>query len=44
MAVVIIADVGGATSNSYVTLAEADTYFEARLHTSVWDNALFQFY
>lgn len=39
MAVAIIADVGGATSNSYVTLAEADTYFASRLYTTDWDNA-----
>jgi len=39
MALVIIADVGGTNSNSYVTLAEANTYFDARLHTSSWTNA-----
>ena len=37
MALVIIADVGGATSNSYVTLAEAETYFESDYHSTAWD-------
>ena len=39
MALVIDATVGGANSNSYVTLAEANTYFEARLHVSNWTDA-----
>jgi len=39
MALVIDAEVGGANSNSYATLAEANTYFDARLHTSLWTNA-----
>lgn len=39
MAVTIDATVGGATSNSYVTLAEAETYFEARLHVTNWTGA-----
>lgn len=39
MALVIDATLSGANSNSYVTLAEANSYFEARLHTSVWDAA-----
>jgi hypothetical protein len=28
--------VGGASTNSYVTVAEADTYFDARLNTEAW--------
>lgn len=37
MALVLDATLGGANSNTYVTLAEAETYFEARVHTSTWD-------
>ena len=29
---------GGITTNSYVTLADADAYFEDRMHSSVWDS------
>jgi hypothetical protein len=39
MAVVIVATVGGSTSNSYVTLAEAESYMEARLNAALWDAA-----
>jgi hypothetical protein len=39
MAVTIDATVGGASSNSFVTLAEADTYIEGRLNASAWDDA-----
>jgi len=39
MAIVIDATVGGASSNSYVTLAEATTYFEGDYHSNVWDVA-----
>lgn len=39
MALSIVATVGGATSNSYVTMLEADSYFEARPHSSVWTAA-----
>ncbi len=31
------ATVGGPQSNSYVSLAEADAYFAARLHAEAWD-------
>lgn len=31
------ATVGGANANSYLTVAEADAYFAARLHSDVWD-------
>ena len=31
--------IGTATNNSYVTLAEADTYFDSRLNVSVWTDA-----
>jgi hypothetical protein len=30
---------GGATANSYVTLAEAEAYFAGRLHTGPWMSA-----
>lgn len=36
---ILIATVGGSTSNSYVTLTEAKTYFLRRLYTDAWDNA-----
>lgn len=35
----IDATVGGASANSYVTVAEADAYFEARLNVAAWDDA-----
>lgn len=37
MAVTIDATVGGASANSFVTLAEADTYMESRLNASTWE-------
>lgn len=37
--ITIDATVGGANSNSYVTLAEASAYFETRLYTTNWTNA-----
>lgn len=39
MALTLDATVGGASSNSYVTLAEATTYFEARLNVTDWTGA-----
>lgn len=39
MAVAIDATVGGASANSYVTLATANTYVEGRLNASTWDAA-----
>lgn len=40
MALVIDAlPIGTATNNSYVTLAEANTYFEGVLNTADWDNS-----
>lgn len=39
MALVIDATIGGADANSYLTLAEAETYFEGRLHSSNWTGA-----
>lgn len=39
MALTIDATVGGANSNSYVTLLEANNYFEARLYSDTWNNA-----
>lgn len=32
----LVATVGGETSNSYVTVAEADTYFDERLAVTEW--------
>lgn len=39
MAVAIVATAGSASANSFVTLAEADTYMESRLNGSTWDAA-----
>jgi len=39
MAVVIVATVGGAGSNSFVLLSEAATYMTGRLNSSAWDDA-----
>lgn len=39
MAVVIVATAGSASANSFVTLAEAETYMEARLNAALWDAA-----
>lgn len=39
MAVVIVATPAGLNSNSYCTLAEANTYNSERLNTAVWDAA-----
>ncbi len=33
------ATLGAEDANSYVTLAEADAYFEDRMHSSAWDSA-----
>ena len=38
MAATINATLKSATANSYVTLAEADTYFETTPESSTWDN------
>ena len=38
MAATIIATLKGASSNSYVTLAEANTYFETAPEESTWDD------
>ena len=37
MAVTIVATVGSASANSFVTLAEAATYMEGRLNASTWE-------
>jgi hypothetical protein len=39
MALVLDATAGGSAANSYVTLANAITYFEARVGSTVWDDA-----
>lgn len=36
MPLAIVATVGAATANSFVTVAEADTYLEARLNSAAW--------
>ncbi|MBN1319964.1 MAG: hypothetical protein JXA87_03895 [Thermoleophilia bacterium] len=33
------ATISGESSNSYVTMTEAEAYFAARLHSSAWDSA-----
>ncbi len=40
MALVLDAEVGGASSNSYATEAEGDAYHEARLFATGWENAV----
>ena len=35
---VLDATIGGANSNSYVTLAEADAYFDGSMHNTDWNN------
>ena len=35
----IVATVGGTTANSYVTLVEAQAYFDARFGSDAWDDA-----
>jgi len=37
--VALDASVGGASSNSYMTLGAAETYFLSRLHADAWDAA-----
>lgn len=39
MAATIDATVGGSTANSYVTLAEADAFFEEQPLSTAWDDA-----
>ena len=39
MPITIDATVGGASANSFVTLAEAQTYMDGRLNGSSWDGA-----
>lgn len=39
MAVTIVATVGAADANSYVTLIEAEAYMESRRNASLWDAA-----
>lgn len=39
MALTIVATAGSATANSYITLAEAETYMEARNNISLWTAA-----
>lgn len=38
MPVVLDATVGGISANSYLTVAEADAYFETRLHATAWED------
>lgn len=39
MALTIVATAGAVDANSYCTLAEAETYFEKRLHKTDWSGA-----
>lgn len=39
MAITLDATVAGASSNTYCTLAEANTYHDAHVHTDKWDTA-----
>lgn len=39
MAIIIDATVGGANSNSYISLEDANTYFSYNLYGENWDNA-----
>jgi hypothetical protein len=39
VAVVVVATAGSASANSYVTLAEAESYFESRLNVTAWSAA-----
>ena len=39
MAITIVATAKASDANSYVTLADAEVYFEERLHSDEWDNA-----
>jgi hypothetical protein len=39
MAIVIDASVGTSTANSYVTMAEADDYFNSHIASQSWDSA-----
>jgi len=39
MALVLVATAGSSSANTYITLAEAESYFEARLHSSTWDDS-----
>ena len=39
MAITLDATAGGASANTYVTLADAETYMEGRLYTTAWDAA-----
>lgn len=39
MAITLVATAGASNANTYCTLADAETYFESRLHKSDWDSA-----
>jgi hypothetical protein len=39
MALVLDATVGGTASNTYITRADANTYFESKFHKDAWDAA-----
>lgn len=40
MALVLDDTLAGANSNTYISLINANTYFDARLHTTAWTDAL----
>lgn len=39
MACTIVATAGSASANSYLTIADADTYFEAHFYAETWNDA-----
>jgi hypothetical protein len=39
MAITLVATAGASNANTYITLADAETYFESRLHKADWDSA-----
>lgn len=39
MSLIVVATAGAVDANSYCTLAEAESYFESRLHKTIWNAA-----
>lgn len=40
MALVLVPDVGSASANSFVSLAEAEAYIEGRMNAGAWDSSI----
>lgn len=40
MAITLIATAGASDANTYTSLADAELYFETRLHSETWDDAV----